>query len=48
MDISTILIIGALIILIVMSFGAVGISYLAELWKSKRTQSPKTKTDRTA
>ena len=31
-----------------MSIGPLAIAYLAEWWKSKRTQSHKTKTDHTA
>ena len=38
----------ALAILFVMSIGPVGISYLVTWLKSKRTQSPKTKTEHTA
>jgi hypothetical protein len=36
-----------LVILFVMSIGPVGISYLVTWLKSKRTQSPKTKTEHT-
>ena len=38
----------ALAILFVMSIGPIGISYLVTWLKSKRTQSPKTKTEHTA
>jgi len=48
MDISTILIVGALVVLIGMSIGPLAIAYLAEWLKSKRTQSHKTKTDHIA
>ena len=48
MDVSFVLMLAVVcVIAIVMSFGAVGLTYLVELWKSKLMQSRKTKTDPT-
>lgn len=37
----------ALVMLFVMSIGPIGISYLVTWWKSRQTQSRKTKTEHT-
>ena len=48
MDVSFVLMLAVVcVIAIVMSFGALGLTYLVESWKSRLTRSRKTKTEPT-
>jgi hypothetical protein len=47
-DLFALMLVVVCLMVIVMNTGPLVVTYLVELWKSKRTQSHKTKTDHTA